>query len=201
MVRVRRNNRARYMPTLVAASDWSPDGHYLALELTKFQGRENWKDSVQVVEADEGKPVLEIEDASDGRFSPDGHWLAYDDETSGQLYVTPFPGSGARIAVSSKGGSDPRWRGDGQELFYVAVDLTIVSVQVRESANEFHVLSSQPLFRLQLPNNVGFYDVTRDGKRFLVNTRTPKEQSEPLTILTNWLTRIQSESRNELPKN
>ena len=186
---------------LVSPSDWSPDGHYLALELTKFQGRENWKDSLQVVEADRGKPVLEMEDASDGRFSPDGHWLAYDDETSGQLYVTPFPGSGARIAVSSNGGGQPRWRGDGQELFYVADDLTIVSVQVRESAHEFHVLSSQPLFRLQLPNNVGFYDVTRDGKRFLVNTRTPKEQSEPLTILTNWLTRIQSESRNELPKN
>jgi eukaryotic-like serine/threonine-protein kinase len=186
---------------LVQASDWSPDGHYLALELTQFQGRENWKDSLRVVERDGGKAVVEMDNANEGKFSPDGHWLAYDDETSGQLYVTPFPGSGARIALSSKGGGDPRWRGDGQELFYVADDLTIISVQVRESANEFHVLSSQPLFRLQLPNNVGFYDVARDGKRFLVNTRTLKEQREPLTILTNWLAQIQSESRNELPKN
>jgi Tol biopolymer transport system component len=186
---------------LVAPSDWSPDGHYLALEVTKFQGRENWKDSLRVVEADGGNPVLEMDKASDGKFSPDGHWLAYNDETSGELYATSFPGSGARIAVSSKSGSDPRWRGDGQELFYVADDLTIISVQVRESANEFHVLSSQPLFRLHLPYNVGFYDVTRDGKRFLVNTRTLKEQSEPLTILTNWLAQIHSESRNELPKN
>jgi len=186
---------------VVTASDWSPDGHYLALELAKFQGRENWKNSLRVVEADEGKPVLEMDNASGGKFSPDGHWLAYHDETSGEVYATPFPGSGARIAVSSKGGGDPRWRGDGQELFYVADDLTIISVQVRESAKEFHVLSSQPLFRLQLPNNVGFYDVTRDGKRFLVNTRTLKEQSEPLTILTNWLAQLQSESKNELPKN
>src|SRR5215469_13287488 len=186
---------------LLQASDWSRDGRYLALELTKFQGRDNWKDTLRVVEADGGKPVLEIERASGGKFSPDGHWLAYGDENSGELYVTPFPASGARIAVSSKGGANPRWRGDGQELFYVADDLTIISVQVRESATEFHALSSQPLFKLQLPNNVGFYDVTHDGKRFLVNTRTIKEQSEPLTILTNWFAQIQSASRSELPKN
>jgi hypothetical protein len=72
---------------------------------------------------------------------------------------------------------------------------------VHESANEFRVLSSQPLFRFQLPNNVGFYDATRDGKQFLVNTRTYREQTAPLTIVTNWQAQIQSESRNELPKN
>jgi hypothetical protein len=54
------------------------------------------------------------------------------------------------------------------------------------AAQEFRVLSSRPLFRLQLPFNVGFYDVTRDGKRFLVNARTPQEQMAPLTLVTNW---------------
>jgi hypothetical protein len=88
--------------------------------------------------------------------------------------------------VSSSGGSDPRWRGDGQELFYITDELMLVSVQVRESAQEFRVLSSHPLFRIQLPFNVGFYDVTRDGKRFLVNARTPQEQLAPLTLVTNW---------------
>ena len=187
---------------LLSPTDWSPDGRYLTVDLTKFQGRQNWQDWLRVVEVDGAtRRVLEIDNAGFGRFSPDGHWLAYDDETSGQLYVTPFPGPGARIAVSTAGGGDPRWRGDGQELFYVADDLTLISVRVRESAREFRVLSSQPLFRLQLPSNVGFYDVTRDGKRFLVNVRTLKEQTAPLTVVTNWHFHQQGESRGELPRN
>ena len=187
---------------VVGVEDWSPDGKRLAITLTKFRGTQNWKNTLQVWQVGTGgKSELEIGDASSAKFSPDGHWLAYSDENSGEIYVTSFPGPGARIAVSSKGGVAPRWRGDGQELFYVADDLTIISVQARESANEFHVLSSQPLFRLQLPYNVGFYDATRDGRRFLVNTRTSREQNAPLTIVTNWLAQIQSESRNELPKN
>ena len=79
--------------------------------------------------------------------------------------------------------------------------MTIISVQVRESPHEFRVLTSNPLFRLQLPWNVGFYDVTHDGKRFLVNTRTLKQQTEPLTVATNWLLQLQNESRSPLPKN
>jgi hypothetical protein len=57
------------------------------------------------------------------------------------------------------------------------------------------VLSSQPLFRLQLPDNVGFYDVTRDGKRFLVNVRTWKEQTKPLMVITNWIAELQNSGR------
>jgi hypothetical protein len=148
----------------------------------------------------EGKSELEIEKADSAKFSPDGHWLAYADN-SGEVYVTSFPGPGARIAISSRGSGEPHWRGDGQELFYVADNLTITAVQVHESPQEFHVVSSQPLFRLQLPGEVGFYDVTRDGKRFLVNTRAHREQVEPLTIMTNWPAHIQSGSRNDVPKN
>jgi hypothetical protein len=117
------------------------------------------------------------------------------------VYVTPFLGPGGRIAISSAGGYDPRWRGDGEELFYVADGQTLTSVQVRESPREFHVLSSRPLFRLPLPGNVGFYDVTPDGKRFLVNIRTHKEQAASLTVVTNWFAQFQSASRNEVPTN
>ena len=178
---------------LVRPTDWSPDGGYFALELSDFQGRQKWKTRLRVMRVDGiGNPLLEIENAAIGKFSPDGHWIAYDDEGSGQLVVTSFPGPGSRIAVSSAGGSDARWRGDGQQLFYISDNLTIVSVDVRESAKEFRVLSSKPLFRLQLPWNVGFYDITRDGTRFLVNTRTLKEQSTPLTVLTNWPLQLQN---------
>jgi hypothetical protein len=64
-----------------------------------------------------GNPLLEIENAGSGKFSPDGHWIAYDDEGSGQLVVTSFPGAGSRIAISSAIGSDARWRGDGSSSF------------------------------------------------------------------------------------
>jgi hypothetical protein len=69
----------------------------------------------------------------------------------------------------------------------------LFSVQVRETAQEFRVLSSQPLFQIGLPNNAAFYDVTRDGKRFLVNIRTHKEESAPLTVDTNWLSSLQTQ--------
>src|SRR5215469_7113737 len=182
---------------LVQPTDWSPDGRYLAVDITRYQGRENWEDSLRVVEVDSSRAVFEISDASTGKFSPDGHWLAYGEEKSGDLYVTPFPGPGAHIAVSSGGGGNARWRADGQELFYVSGDLAVVSARVQESAKEFRVISSQRLFRLQLPWNVGDYDVTRDGKRFLVNARTLKEQSAPLTVVTHWPEVVQGGAGNE----
>ena len=186
----------------LTVEDWSPDGRYLAVDEAKFLRGSNWHNTLQVRRLDGGEKLeLEIDNAEGGKFSPDGRWLAYGDDTSGEVYVTPFPGPGARIALSSAGGGDVRWRGDGQELFYVADDQTLISVQARESPQEFRVLSSRPLFRLPLPGNAGFYDVTRDGKRFLVNTRTHKEQSAPLTVVTNWSAKFQNESSRETPRN
>ena len=187
---------------VVTVEDWSPDGRRLVVDRIKFLGPQNWHDTLQVVRLDgEGGTEFEIDNASDGKFSPDGHWLAFTDQASGEVYITPFPGPGGRIALSSGGGGDPRWRGDGQELFYVSQHQVLTSVHVRESPKEFHVLSSHALFPLFLPNNVGFYDVTRDGKHFLVNTRTLREQAAPLTIVTNWLTQFQDESREETSRN
>lgn len=185
---------------LLSPTDWSRDGRYLVLDLARFQGRENLQASLRVINIEDGKSVFELDDQAIGRFSPDGHWLAYCKEVGGQLYVTHFPEPGARIAISSAGGRDPRWRGDGKELFYVTNDLVLTSVQVSASVQEFKVLSSQPLFRVQLPSNAGFYDVSRDGQKFLLTTRTPKEQAAPLTLLTNWTARIQ-ETVTQAPKN
>jgi eukaryotic-like serine/threonine-protein kinase len=178
---------------VLSVQDWSPDGRYLAYNLTKFLGPDNWKNTLQVVPViGVVKPMVEIQDAADAKFSPDGRWLAYSDHTTGQINVTRFPSLAGRIAVTASGGNDPHWRGDGQELFYFSNDQMLFSVPVRETAQEFRVLSSRPLFQIGLPNNVAFYDVTRDGKRFLVNIRTPKEESEPLTVDSNWLSSIQS---------
>jgi len=183
---------------LITVTNWSPDGRYVATEITNYQGRENFENSIRVVRIDSAdKPVFDIKNAEAGKFSPDGHWLAYSDLSSGEVYVVPFPGPGARIAVTSKGGKDPRWRGDGQELFLVADGQTLISVHVQESPQQFRVLSSKSLFRFQLPWNAGFYDVTRDGKRFLVTVRTGSEQVAPLTVITNWTALVQDESEEK----
>jgi hypothetical protein len=181
---------------LIDVADWSSDGRYLVLERTKFVGPDNWHNSVEVVRIDEpAKPVLEVDSASTAKFSPDGHWLAYSDDTSGQVYITSFPGQGGRSAVTSDGGGEPRWRGDGQELFYVADDLMITSILLHESANDFRVLSSHPLFRMQFYANERNYDVTRDGQRFLMTYRAHKEQAAPLTLITNWPATLRTEMK------
>lgn len=181
---------------VITVEDWSPDGRYLACSILTFLGVPNLQSKLQVRQLDQfAKPELEINDAADAKFSPDGHWLAYSDENSGEVFVTSFPGPGTRIAVSSKGGSDPRWSGDGQELFYVTNDQNLISVRLQESQNKFRVLSSRPLFRIPLSGNAAFYDVTRDGKRILVNIRTHKEQAAPLTVVTNWLGLVQRNSK------
>ena len=79
-----------------------------------------------------------------------------------------------------------------RSYFTFSNDQMLFSVQVRETPQGFRVLSSRPLFRIGLPNNAGFYDVTRDGKRFLVNIRTHREESDPLTVDTNWLSSVQT---------
>jgi Tol biopolymer transport system component len=181
-----------------SVEDWSPDGRHYLVDQFRFTGPHSGHDTLKVMPIEgHGSPELEIDNGGDGKFSPDGRWIAYSDHASGQVYVTPFPGPGARIAISSSTGSDPRWRGDGQELFYADKDQTLISVQVHESEKDFHVLSSHPLFRLPLPSGAGFYDVTRDGKRFLVNVRTHREQAAPLTLVTNWPAQLQNEPRSD----
>jgi len=136
---------------VLTVQDWSPDGRYLAYNLTKFLGPDNWKDSLQVIPVNRAaKPVLHIQDVADAKFSPDGRWLAYSDHTTDQIYVTRFPSLAGRIAVTASGGSNPRWRADGQELFYVTNDRMLFSVQVRENAQEFRVLASRPLFQTEI---------------------------------------------------
>jgi Tol biopolymer transport system component len=169
--------------------DWSHDGRHLILVSSPYFER-NTRDSLQAWPVSgSAQPVLKIEDANTGSLSYDGHWLAYFAGDDDQLYVTSFPTPGPRIAIAA-GGADPHWRADGQELFYVDRDRNLIAVQIRETAQQFTVTSSSRLFQLQLPLGVGAYDVTPDGQRFLVATRTHLEQSSPLTVVTDWPARL-----------
>ena len=98
------------------------------------------------------------------------------------MYVQPFPGLEGRYLVSRDGGSEPLWRGDGRERFYVDSENNFVAVAVQTEPT-FRVLGSRTLFRP--PRIFGFrnrYVVTRDGQRFLILALADDPSDDPTTL-------------------
>jgi hypothetical protein len=109
-----------------------------------------------------------------------------DESGRNEVYVREFPltAAGRRWALSTAGGVNPRWRGDGRELFFAALDGTVMSVDVTPGV-AFQVAAPKTLFKVPagiLPN----WDVTPDGKRFLALMRVEQEAQTPYTIVQNW---------------
>ncbi|MCI0391155.1 MAG: hypothetical protein MOB07_20620 [Acidobacteria bacterium] len=124
-----------------------------------------------------------------GTLSTDGRWLAYASNDSGQfeVYVQSFPGGGGKRQVSNGGGNNPRWSGDGRELFYYAGDGKLMAARVRSGEN-FEMDAAVPLFEFRAGTAPIFapYAVTADGKRFLINEVVETEPNAPLTVVVNW---------------
>jgi serine/threonine protein kinase len=128
---------------------------------------------------------------TNGQISPDGKWAAYASDESGnwEIYVTSFPGGGGKWQVSRGGGTEPRWRPDGKEIFYIAPGGILTAVPV-SSESGFSTGTPAPLFQVHgrapiSSTDVFTYDVAKDGKRFLVNRYIKPERVAPLTILLN----------------
>src|SRR5262245_25224924 len=129
------------------------------------------------------------------KFSPDGHWIAYESDESrrSEVYVQQYPGRKSKVQISTAGGRYPRWSRNGKELFYLTEDGTLMAVEVRDDATTFHAATPRVLFKTNaaLTDHYGShyeYDVTADGQRFLVNERlTPANQAAPLTVVLNWM--------------
>jgi len=139
-------------------------------------------------------PFLRTEfNESSGQFSPDGHWIAYTSDESGsdEIYVREFSsgsaqGSGnaaGRWLISKRGGTDPRWRGDGKELFYVASNGKLMSVDISPKPS-FEAGAPRPLFQLP-PGFIGV-EVTADGRRFLIGAPVALNAPAPFTVVLNW---------------
>jgi Tol biopolymer transport system component len=123
-------------------------------------------------------------------FSPDCKWVAYVSVETGQreVYVTHFPDASRRYRVSTQGGTLPRWRGDGRELFYAARN-SILAVSVDEKPDSIslgapHTIISAANYAAAGPAN--FYDVTANGQRFLMTEANSPKGPVPLTLVTNW---------------
>jgi Tol biopolymer transport system component len=118
----------------------------------------------------------------------DGHWVAYQSNESGryEIHVRGFSQAGGKWKVSAAGGEQPRWRRDGREIYYVAPGNKLMAVEVKPSGPALEVGSPKELFTTKLPGSFGYdYDVTADGKRFLVNSRIEGE-IRPITVVLNW---------------
>ena len=169
--------------------DWSRDGRWLVYNRAAKTGWDIW--AFNFAER-KSRPILEEpSNQLQARLSPDGRWLAYASNESGlwEVYVQPFPEGRGKWLVSTGGGSQPIWRGDSKELFYVAADDGLVAVPIR-GTDTFEVGVSQPLFATRIPAVLApfrtNYAVSADGQRFLVNNVTPEAAPAPITIAVNW---------------
>jgi Tol biopolymer transport system component len=146
-------------------------------------------------------PVASPFDETDADLSPDMRWIAYaatDESRRWDVWVRPFGESGGPAwRVSRSGGRHPRWSGDGRELFYVTPNGALMSASV-SAGSPFRVTESRQLFEqaavaLDFNNPLAYsrYDVTRDGKRFLVRVPAESGMPEPIVVLLNWPTLLQ----------
>jgi serine/threonine-protein kinase len=171
-----------------------PDGTLLYLEIHPKTGRDLW------TLAPGGKPSpLRVTGFNEGeaRFTPapgagagkaEG-WLAYGSDESGQreVYVQRYPGGGNRVAVSSGGGSQPRWSPDGKELFYVTGDAVVaVAFGGDGTFSAPRRLFDRTKFHL---NDYRFqsYQLAPDGKRFLMIRRDEGSVPRQLNVMMNWM--------------
>jgi Tol biopolymer transport system component len=177
------------------------DGHYLAYWRTP---KDSQISSIWILPlTGDRKPFALVQSQFSNeqpRFSPDCKWVAYVSNATGQteVYLTHFPDATKTYQVSNQGGTDPRWRSDGKELFYLpAVQNNmnnIMAVDVDEKPDETSLGSQQTLFHLVNSSPVSqALGVTPDGQRFLILTSNHPSGPVPLTLVTNWNAELKKE--------
>jgi Tol biopolymer transport system component len=189
------------------ASQWSRDGRFIVYaDNSPTTVQDIWY--LPVAES-AGKPVAFQQTKfreDQGQLSPDGHWMAYSSNVAGSgrrdVYVRPFPTGEGEWRISTEGGEQPRWRGDSKELFFVRADGKMMSVAVKAAPSSigasgpvFDHGTPMPMFDTHIAIYAGTsafqYDVTTDGKRFLVATNAAPSgaivpSAPPLTVVLNW---------------
>jgi hypothetical protein len=106
-----------------------------------------------------------------------------------EVYVIPFPGPGGTLQISASGGTEPRWRADGKELFYFAGDNRLIAVEIKTESGTLEVGQGVPLFHAReswLPGSGVRYDVAEDGNRFLVFVPLAEPSASNISLIVNW---------------
>ncbi len=181
--------------------DWSPDGNTLLYRVYDRQrGGNLWYLEKNQSGAFEPAPFLQTPSGeTQGRFSPDGRFVAYVSNESGrpEIYVTPFPKGGGRYPVSLSGGAMPRWRRDGKELFYIAPDGQLMAAPVKTQP-QFSSGRPKALFvvsGLVSDATIGQgFDVSADGNRFLAPEYP--DAAAKIRVVRNWFKEFRDRREN-----
>jgi len=168
-------------PNAQFPTSFSPDGSLMAFT----QGGDIWTLAIGGGKEPQklmGSPPNEYGAA----FSPDGRWLAYVSDESGrdEVYVAPFPERNGKWQISANGGAAVRWSSDGRALFYLeGRNVMMADVVVKATFD-----SSPPRKLFELPASAyGFFDPSRDGRRFVVGiTRAQELNITQINVVVNW---------------
>lgn len=174
----------------IRPQDWSRDGKFLVYMQTGGRtGTDLW-----LLPLDgERKPIPYLQtpfNESEAQFSPDGHWMAYASNESGQpqVYIQSIPANGSKFQISNAGGVQPRWRRDGKELFYISSDNKLMAVSLKVG-DAVEADPPKPLFDFQpiypVLTGIWAYEPSSDGQRFLVLTESAAA-NPPITVVLNW---------------
>jgi Tol biopolymer transport system component len=188
-------------------NDWSRDGRFILYSRGDLRARSREELWVLPLTGDR-KARLFLRNPPavyDRQFSPDGRWVAYTSKESGraEVYVAPFDSGqvmksvkgptafapSGKWQITTSGGQYPRWRRDGKEIFFLAADNRVMAAEVEAKKESFQVGAVKPLFTA-LPQNTGApFDVTADGKRFII-VSVAEGQISPIRLVVNWPAKI-----------
>jgi Tol biopolymer transport system component len=126
-------------------------------------------------------------DEDDAHLSPDGRWVAFTSNETGQyeVYVRPFPGPGGKWQISNEGGDFAAWKDDGRELYYIAQDGYVMIVDVDGSGASFKTGAPRKLFSAPAISTNVPYAVTGDGQQFIINCRGQAEGTNAINVVVN----------------
>jgi serine/threonine protein kinase len=167
---------------------WSPDGRFVLYYRPSTSGENDiWV--LPLFGDRQPFPFLQTPfNEAQGRFSPDGRWVAYVSFESGrpEVYVAPFPSATGKWRISTAGGSWPLWRRDGKELFYVQSQNKLMAAAVDGVGSVFKVGAARLLFETGWKSFGNPCVASGDGQRFLVNMLAEETTSVPITLVVNW---------------
>jgi eukaryotic-like serine/threonine-protein kinase len=172
---------------------WAPDGKSFIFMTVDNGNRDMW--TLPLFGDRKPMPYLQTESSeAGGQYSPDGKWVAYFSDESGndEVYVRSILPTAGKLLVSPSGGSRPKWRHDGREIFYVSATGELMVAKVKQNGSILEIETPTRLFRTHMESFLPSFDVSADGQRFLVVSSSLKKQPSPITVVVNWNTGLRT---------
>ena len=178
-------------------TDWSSDGRFVSFnsQWPDYEYMHAW--TVSLSNPGQPRPLQHSWTELSAYFAPADsgngpRWIAYASDETGreEVYVRDFPDGVRKWRVSTEGGALPHWQRDGKELFYLALDGTLMALAVKPGfafeAGSPHALFNSGLLLTPSDTVMNLYAVARDGQRFLFNTRIPETSPGAITAVIPW---------------